>query len=108
MSEVNTEEWAAVADLDDFKDTDRKLIDLGGEKQIGLFKVEGGYYAIDSWCSHQKMSLMEGPVTGHEIMCPLHGARFDLKTGQHLSFPAVKPVGSYQVKVGGDQILLKP
>lgn len=99
--------WIEVGSTSEFENNDRKLVDLGGEKQIALFKLEDGYYAVGAWCSHQKRSLLEGPVDDHEIMCPLHGARFDLKTGQPLSFPAVKPITQYPVKVEHDTIYLK-
>ncbi len=100
-------EWKEAAEESEFKESDRKLVDFGGEKQIGLFKREDGYYAVSAWCSHQKTSLMHGDVTDHEIMCPLHGARFDLRSGKHLSLPAVHPIASYPVKVEDGKILIK-
>jgi 3-phenylpropionate/trans-cinnamate dioxygenase ferredoxin subunit len=51
--------------------------------------------------------MVLGEVCGHEVMCPLHGARFDLRTGRHLSLPAVRPVASYPVKVEGGRILIE-
>ena len=48
--------------------------------------------------------IVEGEVTGHEIQCPIHGARFDLKTGRNLSLPAVRPIRRYEVRVDGDSI----
>ena len=99
--------WKEVAVVSEFEKTDRKLVDLGDEKYIGVFKVDGGYYAIDGTCSHEKASLVLGEVCDHEVMCPLHGARFDLRTGRHLSLPAVRPVKSFPVKVEGDKILVE-
>ena len=99
--------WKEVATVSEFEKTDRKLVDLGDEKYIGLFKLDDGYFAIDGTCSHEKASLVLGEVSDHEVMCPLHGARFDLRTGRHLSLPAVRPVGSYPVKLEGDKILVK-
>jgi len=100
-------EWVEVADVTEFKDTDRKLVDLGGENQIGLFKLPDGFYAVSAWCSHQKSSIVHGDVHNHEVECPLHGARFDLRTGRHLSLPAVRPIARFDVKVDGNKILLK-
>ena len=82
-------------------------MDLGGDKQIGLFKLPDGFYAVSAWCSHQKSSLVHGDICNHEIECPLHGARFDLKTGRHLSLPAVRPIARFDVKIDGNKILLK-
>jgi 3-phenylpropionate/trans-cinnamate dioxygenase ferredoxin subunit len=101
------ENWVEVAALDDFKDVDRKLVDLGGDKQIGLFKLPDGFFAVSAWCSHQKSSIVHGDLYDHEIECPLHGARFDLRTGTQLSLPAVRPIARYDVKVEGNKVLLK-
>jgi nitrite reductase/ring-hydroxylating ferredoxin subunit len=99
--------WIEAANVAEFETSDRKLVDLGGTHQIGLFKVNGGYFAVSAWCSHQKTSIVHGDVSGHEIECPMHGARFDLRTGRHLSLPAVRPIPRYEVKVEGDKIFLK-
>jgi nitrite reductase/ring-hydroxylating ferredoxin subunit len=96
--------WKEVASVGEFEKTDRKLVDLGDERYIGLFKLDDSYFAIDGTCSHEKASMVLGEVSDHEVMCPLHGARFDLRTGRHLSLPAVRPVASYPVKVDGDKI----
>lgn len=98
--------WVEVANLEEFKGTDRKLVDLGGNELVGLFKLPDGFFAVSAWCSHQRTSLVHGDLEDHEITCPLHGARFDLRTGQHLSLPAVRPIPRYDVKVEGDKILL--
>ncbi len=100
-------EWIEVADVSEFEKTDRKLVELSPEKQVGVFKVGGEFFAIDAWCSHEKASLLVGEVNGHEVMCPLHGARFDLRTGRHLSMPAVRPVASHPVKVDGGKVLIQ-
>ncbi|HEY8241544.1 MAG TPA: non-heme iron oxygenase ferredoxin subunit [Kiritimatiellia bacterium] len=100
-------DWVEVAAIDEFKDTDRKLVDLGGDRQIGLFKLADEFFAVSAWCSHQKSSLVHGDVYNHEIECPLHGARFDLRTGQHRSLPAVRPIARYDVKVEDGKVLLK-
>lgn len=67
--------------------------------QIALFRLEDGIYAINDVCSHERASLAEGVVEGGQVECPQHGARFDIKTGKNLSFPAVTPVDSYPVKI---------
>ena len=100
-------EWIEVAEVTEFQDTDRKLVDLGGVNQIGLFKLQDEYFAISAWCSHQKTSLVHGDLFDHEIECPLHGARFDLRSGKNMTLPAVRPIPRYDVKVDGEKIFLK-
>ena len=99
--------WTEVAAVGDLADTDRKLVDLGGNLQIGLFKCADGYHAISAWCSHQKASMFHGEVVGHELECPLHGARFCLRTGRNLSLPAVRPVPRYELKVENGKIFIR-
>ena len=100
-------EWVEIADIEEFKNTDRKLVDLGGQYQIGLFKLPDGFYATSAWCSHQKATIMHGDIEDYEIECPLHGARFDLRDGQHKCLPAVRPIASYNGKVEGSKVLLE-
>jgi 3-phenylpropionate/trans-cinnamate dioxygenase ferredoxin subunit len=99
-----SENWKVAATEAEFADKDRKLIDFGGEHQIGLFKLDDGYYAISAWCSHQKASMMQGEVEDGKLMCPLHGAWFSIRNGDNLTLPAVKPVPSYPVKVEDGKI----
>ena len=98
--------WIEVASVGEFDQTDRKLVDLGGSLQIGLFKCEDGFFAISAWCSHQKATMFNGEVVDHELECPLHGARFCLRTGRNLSLPAVRPVPRYELKVEDGKIFL--
>lgn len=78
--------------------------------QVGVFNVRGTIYAIGNICTHAYAELHEGYVDDDDctVDCPLHGARFSLKTGHHLTLPAVKAVLAYQVKVVDGQILLAP
>ena len=100
--------YIQAATLSDFEGTDRKYCELTEDVQVALFKHEdGSFYAIDVWCSHQKVSLINGERDDYEIMCPLHGACFDIRTGQHQSFPAVRPVDGFSVKIDGDNILVE-
>ena len=81
----------------------KKLVDLDG-RAIAVFNVEGRYYAIDDVCTHDGGPLAEGELEGAEIRCPRHGARFDVRTGKALSFPAIEPVDTHPVEIRGDDI----
>jgi 3-phenylpropionate/trans-cinnamate dioxygenase ferredoxin subunit len=100
--------WIPAATLSDFDATDRKYCELSEEVQVALFRhADGTFYAVEVWCSHQKVSLMNGDLEDYELMCPLHGACFDIRNGDALSLPAVKPIATYAVKQEGDQILIE-
>ncbi len=70
-----------------------------GEVSIVVFNIEGAYYAIADVCTHDEGELGDGEVEGFEIVCPRHGARFDIRTGEALSLPAIKDVVSYPIRV---------
>ena len=96
--------WKEIATEEEFARQDRKLVDAGDGRHIVLIKEGNQYYAIGAWCSHGKASLAIGEIEGGAIQCPLHGARFDLKTGKNLSMPATRPIPSYEVKVEMNKI----
>lgn len=72
-----------------------------GTLAIGVFNVDGEYYAIEDRCSHDDGPLAEGDFEPDElvVICPRHGSRFDLRTGRPLSLPAYVPVDTFEVKV---------
>lgn len=67
---------------------------------IAIFKVKDELYAIGDTCTHEEFSLSDGEMVGeYTVECALHGARFDVRTGQALCLPAVLPTPSYPVWV---------
>jgi 3-phenylpropionate/trans-cinnamate dioxygenase ferredoxin subunit len=72
-----------------------------GELAIGVYNLNGEYYAIEDRCSHDDGPLAEGDFDVEEAVaiCPRHGARFDIKTGRALSLPAYQPVEAFEVFV---------
>ncbi len=67
-------------------------------QQILIANVDGTLYAVDDQCSHEDASLYLGALKGDCIKCPLHGSRFDLKTGQPLDDPADEAIQTYPVR----------
>ena len=83
----------------------KKLVEIDG-RAIALFNVDGAMYAIDDVCTHDGGPLAEGELSGCEIQCPRHGARFDVRTGKPLSMPAFEPVSTHEVDVKGEDIFV--
>jgi 3-phenylpropionate/trans-cinnamate dioxygenase ferredoxin subunit len=77
------------------------------EETVLIFNVDGRFFAIADLCSHDDGPLGDGPLSGHEIECPRHGARFDIRTGKALCLPAVTAVPSYAVTVEDGHIFLE-
>jgi 3-phenylpropionate/trans-cinnamate dioxygenase ferredoxin component len=66
---------------------------------IVLFNVSNQFYAIGNMCTHDLAELSDGNLEGYEIICSLHGARFDIRTGKVISLPATKDTPFYPVRV---------
>ncbi len=75
-----------------------------GEQWIMVVNANSRLFAVSGMCSHQMKPLWNGRVRNCKITCPVHGARFDLETGEALDLPATKPIDTYGVRVMGDQI----
>jgi 3-phenylpropionate/trans-cinnamate dioxygenase ferredoxin subunit len=74
-----------------------------GPLEIGVYNCGGQLYALEDRCSHDDGPLCEGDWEEDEciVVCPRHGARFDIRTGQALTLPAYLPVETYPVRVEG-------
>ena len=72
-----------------------------GEISVGVYNVDGEYYAIEDRCSHDDGPLAEGDWEPEEYVaiCPRHGSRFDIRTGRPLTLPAYLPVETFPVTV---------
>lgn len=95
-----------VAKINEIKPGEGKLIEVE-DHEIALFNCEGSYYAIDNTCTHQGGPLCEGDLEGNKVICPWHGAEFDVKTGNVVAPPAEESVKSYRVEVDGDSIKIE-
>ena len=89
--------------VDDLTPGDRMFVEIG-EDPVVVFNLAGDFFAIADLCTHDMGSLGEGEVEGHEIICPRHGARFDLRNGEVLSLPAVQGVPSYPIRISDGMI----
>lgn len=72
-------------------------MDVDGAR-IAVFNLGGRYYAIEDVCTHDGGILTGGPVEGDQIVCPRHGARFSIRTGEALAPPAFEPVAVFTVR----------
>jgi nitrite reductase/ring-hydroxylating ferredoxin subunit len=96
-------EFVKVAKTDEVPPGQARLVEVGG-KEIALFNVAGSFHAIDNNCTHVGGPLCEGELSGTEVICPWHGAAFDVTTGQVLGPPAGESVSRYNVRVEGSNI----
>jgi nitrite reductase/ring-hydroxylating ferredoxin subunit len=80
-----------------------KQVEAGGQV-LALYRVGENYYAIENTCPHRGGPLAEGMQNGHEVTCPWHAARFDLRTGAALCPPAPRGVQCFAVRVSGGDV----
>ena len=92
-----------VAETNEVPPGTAKAVDVEG-RPVALFNIDGTYYAIDDTCTHRGGPLSEGEVDGTVVACPLHGATFDITTGNVLGPPASEGVAHYNVQVDGNDI----
>lgn len=81
---------------------------VDGEVPIALFRTEDGeFFATEDSCSHEQWSLGEdSDLEGGEVVCPLHMARFDLRTGKALCFPATVALRTFQVEIEDGRVFV--
>ncbi|MBV8331828.1 MAG: non-heme iron oxygenase ferredoxin subunit [Candidatus Eremiobacteraeota bacterium] len=84
--------------------TRRVVVDGAG---ILLCNVDGAIYAIEDVCTHDGGPLDQGTLEGECIVCPRHGATFDVRTGDALTLPAVVPLMTFPVMVEGDDVYIE-
>jgi 3-phenylpropionate/trans-cinnamate dioxygenase ferredoxin subunit len=87
-----------VAAVDELVPGSFRVIDVEGAL-IAVFNLDGQHYAIEDICTHDGGTLTGGDVEGEEIVCPRHGARFSIKTGEVLAPPAYEAVYAFPVRV---------
>lgn len=78
-----------------------RRVDVDGTA-IALVLTEGQVFAVGDTCSHAQVSLSEGEVDDCALECWLHGARFDLRTGEPVGPPATSPIPTYDVRIEGE------
>lgn len=74
---------------------------------IALVKIDGEYFAFETWCTHAQCALAGGFLNGNTVTCYCHGAQFNVKTGEVLSPPATVPLKTYKVKADKGQIFIE-
>lgn len=94
-----------VCSISDVPD-DSGLRIVAGPEPIAVFRIDGGYYAIEDTCPHGDWSLADGYLDGGVIECSLHMAKFCVKTGKVCAPPAIRDVKVFPIRIEGDRVLI--
>jgi 3-phenylpropionate/trans-cinnamate dioxygenase ferredoxin subunit len=95
--------WIDAGPTENLRDGDAISIPVG-RRMIAVVRSGDSYFAIEDICTHDGAQLTGGAIEGSEIICPRHGARFCLRTGEALSPPAYEPVRVFATKIEGGRL----
>jgi nitrite reductase/ring-hydroxylating ferredoxin subunit len=91
--------WIRACETSALDDGEAVVVERPDGPPIAVFAVDGEYYAVDDTCTHDSYSLADGYIDGPIVECPLHMAKFDVRTGKVLCLPATRDLESFAVKV---------
>ena len=98
MSEAPALRWVRVCAQSELLPGEFKVA-WDGDTMIAVFNIDGDLYAVEDVCTHDGGELAGGEIHGHEVECPRHGARFDVRNGAAMCPPAYEPIATFPVKV---------
>lgn len=98
--------WIAALGMDELPTDDVIGVEVAG-RDIAFYAAGGEVYATDNVCTHGHARLCDGFLDGHEIECPLHQGKFDVRDGRPTCEPAAEPLRSYPVRVEGARVFVQ-
>jgi naphthalene 1,2-dioxygenase system ferredoxin subunit len=102
----NQDNWVDALAADDLPKDDVIGIVVAG-RHVAVYTVGDDVYATDNICTHGQARLCDGFLEGHEIECPLHQGKFDVRDGKPLCEPVTDAVRSYPVKIEGSRVFVQ-
>lgn len=103
---MTDDNWHPVADATDVAPEEPIKVQVGDE-EIALYNIDGDFYATSNICTHGFASMVDGFQEGDAIECPLHGGRFEIKTGKALCAPVTEDLKTFEVKVNDGRVYVK-
>jgi naphthalene 1,2-dioxygenase system ferredoxin subunit len=98
--------WIDIVSKADVPEEDVVGVEINA-KSIALYQVDGEIFATDNICTHGNARLCDGFLEGHEIECPLHQGKFDIRNGKAMCAPLTEDIRSYPVKIEGDRVFIE-
>jgi 3-phenylpropionate/trans-cinnamate dioxygenase ferredoxin subunit len=99
-------QFVKVGRADEIAPGEKVIVDVDGVLVV-IVNCNGEFYAIEDVCTHDGGPLGEGDLVDCELICPRHGARFDVRTGDALTLPAFEPAPTYEVRVKDGDVLVE-
>ena len=98
-------EYFEIIPASELPNGERLFIEIEGNSLV-IFNIAGQFFAIADICSHDGGPLGEGDLEGFNVICPRHGAEFDVRTGKVVQLPAVDDIPAYPVQVRDGTIFI--
>jgi 3-phenylpropionate/trans-cinnamate dioxygenase ferredoxin subunit len=98
--------FVRVARADEIRPGEKQIVEVDGMLVV-VVNLNGQFYALEDVCTHDGGPLGEGELEDGQIVCPRHGAHFDVRTGSALTLPAFEPVPTYQVQLLDGDLLVE-
>ncbi|MDF3833212.1 non-heme iron oxygenase ferredoxin subunit [Cupriavidus basilensis] len=103
---MSAPQWIDALSADDLPSDDVLGVEVAG-RDIAIYTVGTAVYATDNLCTHGNARLCDGFLDGHEVECPLHQGKFDVRDGRPLCDPVTDALRSYPVKIEGRRVFLR-
>ena len=98
-------DFVEIAPASELPNGERLFVDLG-DKPIVIFNIAGQLFAIGDVCTHDDGPLGDGLLEGSNVVCPRHGAEFDVRNGKAMQMPAVIDIPAYPIRIKDGNILV--
>jgi nitrite reductase/ring-hydroxylating ferredoxin subunit len=98
-----TDKWHRVAGIHELPEGAMRAFVIEG-REVVVCHSRGEWFALDNTCSHSFARLCEGRLRAYRLICPLHGASFDVRDGRVLGAPATAPLVVHRLRVVGGQV----
>jgi 3-phenylpropionate/trans-cinnamate dioxygenase ferredoxin subunit len=98
--------FVRVAQADEIRPGEKQVVEVNGTLAV-VVNLNGQYFALEDVCTHDGGPLGEGELADGQIVCPRHGARFDVRTGAALTLPAFEAVPTHEVRVIDGDLLVE-
>ncbi len=99
-------DFVKVATVKEIPSGTMKPFEIGHDRFV-LCHTDDGFFAVEDTCTHDNEPISNGELRDHEVVCPRHGARFDIRDGSVKAPPALVPLETYEVKVEGEDIYVR-
>ncbi len=99
-------DWIDVCKTEDLRPGEHVVVDLDGTA-VAVFNLDGAFYAIEDVCTHDGAEIASGELDGDVIVCPRHGARFCIRTGEVLTPPAYEDLHVFPVRVENGTVQIR-